>query len=57
VTTLCRAPRCSSRSTDCRNVAWESEKAMWWTQPMSVGVRAGLAARSSLVKMVINAWL
>ena len=41
LTPLCRMPRSSSRSTACRNVACESENAMWCTQPGSVGVRAG----------------
>src|SRR4051794_25007998 len=54
LTPLWRIPRSSRRSTACRKLALESEKAMWWTQPGSVGVRLGSCARSSLVKTVIS---
>ncbi len=47
-------PRSSRRSTAWRNVAFDSENATWWTQPGSVGVRSGVPARSSLVKIVIR---
>src|SRR3954466_11960435 len=54
LTPLWRIPRSSRRSTAWKNVACETEKARWCTQPGSVGVRAGSATRSSLVKMVIR---
>ena len=54
LTPLCRIPRSSSRSTAWRNVACESENAMWCTQPGSVGVRVGSGVRSSFVKTVIS---
>ena len=38
LTPLCSIPRASRRSTAWSNVALESETAMWWTQPGSVGV-------------------
>src|SRR3954454_21703358 len=54
LTPLWRIPRSSRRSTAWKNVACETENARWCTQPGSVGVRAGSATRSSLVKMVIR---
>src|SRR3954454_6506911 len=54
LTPLCFTPRSSRRSTACMNVAWDSAKARWCTQPGSVGVRCGSAVRSSLVKIVIS---
>ena len=54
LTPLWLTPRSSSRSTAWLKVAWESENATWCTQPGSIGVRAGSAVRSSLVKMVIR---
>src|SRR4051795_8800531 len=54
LTPLCRMPRSSRRSTAWKNVACETAKARWCTQPGSVGVRAGSPARSSLVKIVIR---
>ena len=47
-------PRSSSRSTAWKNVAWETENAMWCTAPGSVEVRVGSGVRSSLVKIVIR---
>jgi hypothetical protein len=47
-------PRAVSRSTACRNVTRDTEKAMWCTQPGSVGVRRGSGLRLSSVKMVIS---
>ena len=53
-TPLWRMPRSSSRSTVCAKVACESENAMWWTQPGSIGVRRESGLRSSLVNTVIS---
>src|SRR6185436_10098439 len=49
-----RTPRSSSRSTTCRKVACESEKARWCTVPGSRESRSGSADRSSFVKTVIR---
>src|SRR3954469_23851727 len=54
LTPLWRTPRSSRRSTAWRNVACDSAKARWCTQPGSVGVRSGSGTRSSLVKIVIS---
>src|SRR3954471_16798631 len=54
LTPLWRMPRSSRRSTAWKNVACETENAMWCTQPGSVGVREGSGTRSSLVKIVIR---
>src|SRR5689334_11894382 len=54
LTPLCSMPRSWSRSTAWRKVAFDSAKAMWWTQPGSVAVRAGSGTRSSFVKTVIS---
>src|SRR3954449_1488619 len=54
LTPLWRMPRSSRRSTAWANIACESAKARWCTQPGSVGVRAGSGTRSSLVKTVIS---
>src|SRR5919202_4612140 len=53
-TPLWRISRSSRRSTAWRNVACESAKARWCTQPGSVGVRAGSGTRPSFVKTVIR---
>src|SRR5690606_29177515 len=47
-------PRSFRRSTACRKVTRETEKAMWCTQPGSVGVRRESGLRSSLVKTVTS---
>ena len=47
-------PRASRRSTAWSNVAFDSEIAMWWTQPGSVDVRRGSGVRYSLVNTVIS---
>src|SRR3954468_8420130 len=54
LTPLCLMPRSSRRSAAWRNVALETLKAMWCTQPGSVGVRSGVPGRSSCVKIVIS---
>src|SRR3954453_1244384 len=54
LTPLWRTPRSSRRSTAWSNVASETAKARWCTQPGSVGVRAGSGTRSSFVKIVIS---
>src|SRR3954469_25346699 len=54
LTPLWRMPRSSRRFTAWKNVACESENAMWCTQPGSVGVRVGSGTRSSLVNTVIR---
>src|SRR4051794_36749353 len=54
LTPLWRMPRSSRRSTAWKNVACETAKARWWTQPGSVGVRSGSPTRSSLVKIVMS---
>src|SRR3954453_23659300 len=54
LTPLWRTPRSSRRSTAWSNVALETAKARWCTQPGSVGVRSGSGTRSSLVKIVIS---
>src|SRR3954470_17284314 len=54
LTPLCRRPRSSRRSTAWWKVACETLKARWCTQPGSVGVRSGVASRSSMVKIVIS---
>src|SRR3954454_23381306 len=54
LTPLWRTPRSSRRSTAWWNVACDSAKARWCTQPGSVGVRSGVATRSSLANTVIS---
>src|SRR3954468_78754 len=54
LTPLWRIPRSSRRSTAWRNVAFETLKARWCTQPGSVGVRSGVASRASMVKIGIS---
>src|SRR3954453_5610601 len=54
LTPLWRISRSSRRSTVWWNVACETERATWGTQPGSVGVRAGSGTRSSFVKIVIS---
>src|SRR3954468_9733287 len=54
LTPLWRIPRSSRRSTAWKNVACETAKARWWTQPGSVGVRSGSPTPSSLVKIVMS---
>src|SRR4051794_9757846 len=54
LTPLWRTPRSSRRSTAWRNVASDTAKARWCTQPGSVGVRSGSGTRSSLVNTVIS---
>src|SRR3954470_24510217 len=54
LTPLWWMPRSSRRSTAWRKVACDSANARWCTQPMSVAVRCGSGARSSLVKTVIS---
>jgi len=54
LTPLWWMPRSSRRTTAWLNVAWETEKAMWWTAPVSVEVRGESGSRASLVKIVIR---
>src|SRR4051795_10128650 len=54
LTPLWRISRSSRRSTAWWKVACESENAMWWTAPGSVGVRVGSGVRSSFVKIVMS---